>query len=69
MPERKTIIQTILDTIRARGLSGYRVSKETGISQGGISRFLRGERMLSAEGINKVCEYLGLELVERKKKK
>ena len=68
MAKRKTIIQTILDTIKARKLSGYRISQETGISQGGLSRFLRGERMLSAEGIEKVCKYLGLELVERKKK-
>ncbi len=30
---------------------------------------MRGERMLSAENLEVLCDYLGLELVERKKKK
>lgn len=49
------------------GQSRYQVSRQTGISQPALSRFVNGERGLSLATIDALCEYLELELVSRRK--
>ena len=66
MAERKSVTEMIRKTIQARGISGYLIEKKSGISQGGVSRFLRGQRDIRGAQIDRLCEYLGLELREKK---
>jgi len=55
--------------IERAGVTRYVISKETGIEQSALSRFISGERGLSMEAIGKLCEYLGLELRPKAKRK
>lgn len=49
------------------GQTRYAVSKATGISQPTLSRFADGSRGLPLKTIDQLVEYLGLELVARRK--
>jgi plasmid maintenance system antidote protein VapI len=48
--------------IRTAGKSVYAVSKEARVSQAILSRFLRGQRTLTLETADRLCQTLGLEL-------
>ena len=54
-------------------VSRYRICKDTGLLEPGISRFMRGDSGLSMESVDVICEYLDLALgprsVKRPKKK
>lgn len=56
----------MLDKVRAevrrQKVTGYRVAKETGISEPAVSRFLNGAGV-RAEHLDRMAQYLGLELV------
>ena len=69
MAKRKSVNEVIRQVIERRKLTQYRIAKDTGVSQGTMSRFLRSQQILGGETIDVLCEYLDLELVERKKKK
>lgn len=45
-----------------RGESLAQIGRATGISHAALSRFLRGKRGLSTRTLDRLCEYLGLEL-------
>ena len=45
--------------------SCYRISKQTGISEGQLSRFMHGKVGLSLAAIDRLVEYLELRLAER----
>ena len=45
--------------------SRYRLSKETGIDQSVLSKFVRGERGISLEAIDKLGEFLNLQIVNK----
>lgn len=53
--------------IKESGLTGYRLAQECGVSQGQLSRFLRAERTLSLDAVDKLAAYLKLELSPRKR--
>ncbi|MBX3385381.1 MAG: helix-turn-helix transcriptional regulator [Phycisphaeraceae bacterium] len=57
---------TVTDTLRAAlegcGQTRYAVSKATGIPESTLSRFVAGGKPLRGENIDKLSEYLGLEL-------
>jgi len=67
----------ILDDIRsaaeASGKTRYRLWKETGIDQGHLSQFMRGNKGMSVENVERMAEALGLEIIirplRRKKRK
>lgn len=63
----------LLDEIRASilksGQSRYRIAKETGIGQPQLSRLMKGERGLSIEALERLAEYLGLEIVIRPRRR
>jgi len=49
------------------GLTRYAICKATGIDKASMSRFVRGERGLSYENLDRLADYLGLEVVCRKR--
>lgn len=65
LPERFT--DQLRFHIEESGLSTYRLEKETGVNNSILSRFLRDERGLSMDVIDRLCQYLGLRLVKDKK--
>jgi transcriptional regulator with XRE-family HTH domain len=64
---------SVADEIKAimeeKGLTAYRIWKDTGIDQGSLSRFFSGERPFVADVLVKLLDYLGYELTVRKKRK
>ncbi|MBK6940944.1 MAG: helix-turn-helix transcriptional regulator [Planctomycetes bacterium] len=52
--------------IETSGLSSYRLAQESGVSQGQLSRFLRAERTLSLDAVDRLTAFLKLELVPRR---
>ena len=69
------ISDQIRERIKASEKSFREVAKETGIPHPTISRFMRGERGLSMEAIDKLCVYFRISLTDepakpaRKKRK
>ena len=61
------ITERIQEAIRSGGMSRYAISKVTGIDQGLLCRFLKGQSSLSFETADKVLDALGLEIVIRPK--
>jgi transcriptional regulator with XRE-family HTH domain len=55
--------------IRLSGQTRYRIAKETGIAQSQLSRLMTGETGLSVESIEKLADYLGLEIVMRPRRR
>ena len=55
----------VQEALWARGIGQAELARVALMSQGMVSRFLRGERFLSPEAIDKVLDVLGLEIVIR----
>ena len=53
--------------MKRSSLTGYRISKLTGVSEGSISRFLSGKSGLSMQAIDRIWTLLGLELAGNRK--
>jgi transcriptional regulator with XRE-family HTH domain len=60
------MIVQIQQAVRDSGLTLGELGRTTGVSAGQLSRFLRGERMLSLPATAKLCEALRLHLVQEK---
>lgn len=45
------------------------ISRGANVARSQLSRFLSGERGLSVEAVERVAEYLGLEIVVRRRRK
>lgn len=54
-----TIGDQLRRAIERSGKSRYRISKETGITQSVLSRFMHGTAGLSVENIDRVCQCIG----------
>ena len=63
------ILSSIRQAIEASPKSRYRIAEETGISESALSRLISGERGLSVESVEKLAEYLELEIVIRPKRR
>ncbi len=63
------LLDELRAAIKASGLSGYRLAKDSGVTAGQVSRLMRGERGLSVESAEKLAAALGLrvELVAARK--
>lgn len=57
-----SIIQQLRQLVAASGKTQVEIERDTGIRQPTMSRFLRGERGLNLADIDKLAEYLGVEL-------
>ena len=66
--KRQPISEQLKDAILNADISRYRIAKETGLTEAGLSRFVNGVAGLSLESIDKVGECLGLEITTRKRK-
>ena len=55
--------------ILAAPVSRYQISKVTGIPEGNLSRFVAGKSGLSLASVDRVGEYLGLQIVVAPKRK
>lgn len=62
------IVRQVIDAIEKSPMSMYEISKRTGVSQSQLSRFVREERTITLDTLEKLCEELGIEVnVSRKK--
>jgi transcriptional regulator with XRE-family HTH domain len=56
--------------IEKAGVSRYEISQATGVSQPSLSKFVLGQRPgLSFDAMDRIGEYLGLEIVKKHPKK
>ncbi len=65
------ILESIAKAIEKSGKSRYQISKETGIDNAVLCRIVTGSGTgsCSTKTADLLCEYLGLELVQKKKGK
>jgi transcriptional regulator with XRE-family HTH domain len=61
--QSKKLTDQLRQAIDDSGVTRYRVSKETGISESTLSKFYLGQRGLSMDALNRLGEYLGLEII------
>ncbi len=67
--KRLTITDRLRTAIQDSGLSAYRISKDTGLVVTSIIRFVEGETSIRLDKADVLAEYLGLELVQKRKAK
>lgn len=53
------------EVIRSSSTTRYRMAKDLGVSQAQLSRFMAGDRALSVELLERLADYLNLEIVIR----
>jgi transcriptional regulator with XRE-family HTH domain len=63
---RPAASQALREAIKRRGVSLYRVAKDSGVGYASLHRFMKGERSISLDVFDRLCDSLGLELVERR---
>ena len=61
-PELRAMVQ---ETLWERGISQRDLARLVGLTEGTISKFLKGEREASFETIDKILDALGFEIVIR----
>lgn len=57
-----TLVNAIRRAIEANDASRYRIAKDTGIAQSQLSRLVSGERGLDVDTIERLADYLGLQI-------
>lgn len=68
IPTMAPILDDIRQAIKVSGKTRYRISKDTGISEGQLSELMAGTKGLSIEAMERLAHYLGLEIVARPKR-
>jgi transcriptional regulator with XRE-family HTH domain len=63
------ILSELRDAIRASAKTRYRLAKETGISEGQLSRLMSGQGGLSIDALERLAAALGLDVTVRKQQK
>jgi transcriptional regulator with XRE-family HTH domain len=63
------VFQALRQAIKNSKVSRYRIGKELGIDQSVLSRFVSGEIGLTVANVEKIADYLSLEIVFRPKAK
>jgi len=64
-----SLTEQLRQAIETCGESRYAVAKATGIDQSALSRFMSGERGVSMRNLDALGEYLGLELLPKRRPK
>jgi transcriptional regulator with XRE-family HTH domain len=59
----ETILKQLRKLIDASEKTRYRISQETGIDQGQLSRMMHGKAGFSAEALEKLADCLGYKIV------
>jgi hypothetical protein len=65
----KTFSDNLRQAVRDSELTRYAISVRTGIDQGTLCRFIRGERGMSLDSVDKLMECLELEIRPRRRKR
>ncbi|MBS3734003.1 MAG: helix-turn-helix transcriptional regulator [Phycisphaerae bacterium] len=65
MGSKAPISNALRKAIRASGLTRYRISKESGVDQAALSRFMAGKTGLTSDTLDRLADILGLELRTR----
>ncbi len=68
IPIMAPILDDIRKAIEASGKTRYRISKDTGISEGQLSELMAGTKGLSIESLELLACYLELEILVRPKR-
>jgi ribosome-binding protein aMBF1 (putative translation factor) len=63
MSSKPLISDQLRRAIEQSGMSRYRISRETGINESVLSRFVHSETSLSLETVDSLCALLGARLV------
>lgn len=63
------LLNTIRNAIATSGRTRYRIAKDTGIAASQLSRLMSGESGLGVESVEKLAEYLGLDIIIRPKRR
>ena len=73
MAKRKKKKKKVSDKLRvvidSCGVTRYRISQETGIAEATLSRFMVGQCGLSMKALDRLGEYLDLEVTLKRKKR
>ena len=64
---RERLSDQVRQAIQASGLSRYRISKQLGVAESTISRFMSGKGGLSMDNLDALAELLGLNVVAGKR--
>ncbi|MGE0537939.1 MAG: helix-turn-helix domain-containing protein [Pirellulales bacterium] len=64
----KTFSEELREAVRNASVSRYQISKATGISEANLSRLVHGTGGLRLETLDKLIDYLGMELRPKKRK-
>ena len=59
-----TFSDQIRKAIEDDEMSRYAISKATGVSQGDLSNFVHGKKMISLRGLDKIADLLGLHVLK-----
>jgi ribosome-binding protein aMBF1 (putative translation factor) len=65
--KKPTMTDVLKTAIEQCGVSRYRISKDTGILETSLSRFMRGETTILLDKADVLADYLGLELTRKRK--
>jgi hypothetical protein len=65
----RTFSDQLRQAVRDSELTRYAISVRTGIDQGTLSRFIRGERGMSLDSVDRLMECLELEIRPRRRKR
>ena len=57
---KEEIAKRIRACMKAKGVSGYRVAKETGIDPVNVTRWIRGMAVPTLRNLQKLSEYFGV---------
>ncbi len=63
------LLDEIRNAIDASGKTRYRIAQESGIAESVLSRLMSGERGLSIDALERLADYLGLEITMRPKQR
>ena len=66
---RKSLSNQLRQAIKASDHTRYAIWKATGIDQGTLSKFMKGRVGLGLASLDKLTDFLRLELVKRSQKK
>jgi transcriptional regulator with XRE-family HTH domain len=64
----KKLSDQLREAIEKAGVSRYSISKQTGVSETTLCRFVSGERGISVDAMDAIGQYLGLSIVSQKKR-
>jgi transcriptional regulator with XRE-family HTH domain len=63
----KSLSEQLRAHIEAAEITRYRLSKNTGVTQASLSRFMSGHRGLQLSAVDAIAKELGLELIRPEK--